>query len=172
MQRSLSDEEPMLSRSKLLSKSKALSAARSVLCSYLGSAVIRNSTRETNLYQLELRRLELESAQRLRQLERSRTRFMTTSCQALQQVLAIKRALSTTIDDEARCCRTTWVAMRGNRRQRAPADDDTTLMHHATWRQHARSTRRQLNRVWCLDWQRTCETLRALFMRIGLHLVN
>lgn len=119
MSGSLSDEGPLLTRYKLLSKSKAVAAARSVMSSYLGLAVIRNRTRERNIYQLELRRLESETAQRLRQLERSRTQFVATYCRAA------KHMPSVILGDQAHSRRTTW-AMAGDdgRRLRVPADDD------------------------------------------------
>ena len=118
MLRSLSDDERALTRTKLLSKTKALSAARSVMHSYLGSAVLRNSTHEMNVYRLELRRLQWETAQR--DLERSRTQFLMTHYRTMQPVLVINRMPSA---DEARCCRTTWTSA-GGCRTRAPADDD------------------------------------------------
>jgi len=118
MSASLSDDGPLLTRSKLLSKSKALAAARSIASSHLGSAVIRNRTHETNVYQLELRRLERETALRLRQLERSRSAFVATRCRSLQP------EPSTILGDETRRYRTTRASAGGGQRRRIPADDD------------------------------------------------
>jgi len=50
MSGSLLDDGPLLTPSKLLSMSRALEAARSVVNSHLGSAVIRNKTYEMNVY--------------------------------------------------------------------------------------------------------------------------
>jgi len=118
MSGSLSDKGPLLTRYKLLSKSKAVAAARSVMSSHLGLAVIRNRTRETNVYQLELRRLESETVQRLRQLERSRAQFVATYCRAVQ------RTPSVILGDEAHSRRTTWAMTGDGRRRRVRADDD------------------------------------------------
>jgi len=123
MSRSLLDDKPVMTRAKLLSKTKALSSARSVMHSYLGSAVLRNSTHEMNVYRVELRRLQSETAQRLRSLERSKTQFLMTRYRAMQPILVVSRMPSV---DEACCCRTTsWTSAGGRRtRARALADDD------------------------------------------------
>ena len=121
MSRSLLDDQAVVTRAKLLSKAKALSSARSVMHSYLGSAVLRNSTREMNVYRLELRRLQSETAQRLRCLERSRTQFLMTRNRAVQPILVVSRMASV---DEACCCRTTSWTSAGGRQSRAPTDDD------------------------------------------------
>lgn len=108
----LSDQGPALTRSKLLSKSKALLAARSVLHSYLGSAVMYNQTREMNVYQLQLRRLQSETTQRLRTLEQSRTQFVMLHCRPL------------VVSDVSCCRRVAWTAAGGRWRQTAPVTGD------------------------------------------------
>jgi len=86
----------VMTRARLLSKSKALSTSRSIILSHLGEAVIKNSSSMYIAHRQNLRRLELETSWRLREIDKNTKQFIARRDRLPDPILVVDRPPSLT----------------------------------------------------------------------------